>query len=291
MDNRNREYAVPSKNESFFYHSSNITGTFTMPREHFHDFYEIYFLVSGKRKYLINDQVYDISPGNIVIIDKYSLYKTIQYENSPHQRILINFPAKFMYDFMLFSTELNILEIFNKDIHILNPDEKDQEFIQILLDKIKALYVKKESGHLYSIRAHLLVILLYIKGYLDKAYESSKKEKSCNDNKLNQILNFISKNYYRSLNLSEIGSKFHYSESYISRLFVKTINMTFIEYLNQTRIKNACVLLRETNLKVLEVAGKTGFNNSTHFGRVFKKITGVHPLKYRKKSGHQQSKS
>ena len=60
--------------------------------------------------------------------------------------------------------------------------------------------------------------------------------------------------------------------------------MTFLNYLNGLRIERAGVLLRETTDNALDICYQVGFNDYTHFGRQFKKNTGMSPAEFRKKN-------
>jgi AraC family L-rhamnose operon transcriptional activator RhaR len=71
------------------------------------------------------------------------------------------------------------------------------------------------------------------------------------------------------------------SENYFSKLFKEVAGINFSEYVQKVRIDEACRLLRETDLKVLEVALRVGFNDLKFFYDVFKKITGKTPGDYR----------
>lgn len=58
--------------------------------------------------------------------------------------------------------------------------------------------------------------------------------------------------------------------------------LTFTEYLNYIRVKEAKELLCKSAESITQISEKVGYESITHFGRVFKKLTGVSPLKYRK---------
>src|SRR5690349_2641501 len=65
--------------------------TYSMPANHFHDHYEIYYLLSGKRYYFIQDRSYFMQEGDLVFIDKNKLHKTLDANALPHERILLSF--------------------------------------------------------------------------------------------------------------------------------------------------------------------------------------------------------
>ena len=64
---------------------------FTMPSKHFHNEYEIYYLVKGQRYYFIENESYFVDEGSLVIINKNQVHKTATYENPYHDRIVLEF--------------------------------------------------------------------------------------------------------------------------------------------------------------------------------------------------------
>ena len=84
------------------------------------------------------------------------------------------------------------------------------------------------------------------------------------------------------LSLDDIASQFYISSGYLCKTFKDITNFTIIEYINYTRVKEAKKLLKTTNTKVADIAMNVGFGSITHFGRIFKQITGNAPLYYRK---------
>lgn len=91
----------------------------------------------------------------------------------------------------------------------------------------------------------------------------------------------IEKHYNEEIHLSTISEMVGVSESYLSKQFVKEIGINFIPYLTHLRIGKAKQAL-ENGLKIYDVAEKVGYVNPEHFSRIFKKVTGVSPVAYRK---------
>jgi len=71
-------------------------------------------------------------------------------------------------------------------------------------------------------------------------------------------------------------------------VFKKTTGLTFTDYLSRVRIEKAKTLLLNPHLRISEIAYDVGFQSLTHFNRMFRKIAGISPTKYRdsKSIGH-----
>lgn len=96
-----------------------------------------------------------------------------------------------------------------------------------------------------------------------------------------KALQFISVHFRSQLSLAQAAEKSGMSVSSFVRFFKKKTGMTFIDYLNSIRIFEACKLLRDPEPSVLQISMLCGFNNQSHFNRVFKKIVGVSPRQYK----------
>ncbi|MGM0844938.1 MAG: response regulator transcription factor [Bacillota bacterium] len=98
---------------------------------------------------------------------------------------------------------------------------------------------------------------------------------------LDKALRYIHANYTEELTLQSVADHIHISRNYFSILFKRLMNQNFIDYVIELRVKKAKELLRQTSLKVYEVAGNAGFNDVKYFSKLFKKVTGHSPGDYR----------
>ena len=99
---------------------------------------------------------------------------------------------------------------------------------------------------------------------------------------LYQELCNILKNYYNTdIRIATIAEHLHYSESYISHIFRKFSGETINQYVTKLRIKEAKILLADTELPVQEISLTVGYNDSNYFTNVFRHLTGVSPRQWR----------
>lgn len=84
------------------------------------------------------------------------------------------------------------------------------------------------------------------------------------------------------LSLQSVADSLYVSAPYLSRLFSKETGENFASYLTRKRINEAMWLLKNTDLKMYEIARKTGYASQHYFSNIFKKVVGISPADYRK---------
>jgi two-component system, response regulator YesN len=118
-------------------------------------------------------------------------------------------------------------------------------------------------------------------------HEMSKEIKRLRDDDQRSIVQQAKKfieDYYHEpkLDLNRISEQLHVSSSYFARLFKKHYHMTFLDYLTQHRLEVAKNLLKNTTLKVFEIAERIGYEDPHYFSYNFRKNVGMTPLQFRK---------
>ena len=96
-----------------------------------------------------------------------------------------------------------------------------------------------------------------------------------------EAVSYIDNHYMERLQLNSMAKLAAMSPTYFSYMFKVLKGLTFVQYVNGLRIKRALNLLRLTDKSVYEIAFESGFNNISHFNRIFKRETGMSPNKYR----------
>ena len=93
--------------------------------------------------------------------------------------------------------------------------------------------------------------------------------------------NFIHAHANEELSLGRVARATNTSPNYFSEKFKEATGVTFVKYVARTRLENAAALLRDSELRISEIAFATGFQSLSQFNRVFKTLAGVSPKEYR----------
>ncbi len=100
---------------------------------------------------------------------------------------------------------------------------------------------------------------------------------------LRNAIEYIQLHYMEDLTIKDVANKLFISESYLTKLFKQEINITFIEYLTQVRIRKSIELMKESNSPIYIISEQVGYKDYRYFSRVFKKMIGLSPKKYQNK--------
>lgn len=118
---------------------------------------------------------------------------------------------------------------------------------------------------------------------LESAERMAARRKDSVKGSIQKIKDYIEAHYHENISLKSIAATFYTNPVYLGQLFKKTYGMYFNEFLLSVRIREAKKLLRRTDLRIYEIAGKVGFNNADYFVTQFEKIEKMTPTEYRNK--------
>lgn len=134
----------------------------------------------------------------------------------------------------------------------------------------------------------LLALLAILKMMADSdEYEILNAEKYSlvvrqqDNERINEVYNYVQKNFKRAIALEEIAEEVSMTVPAFCRYFKKQSGKTFTQFVNEFRIVYACKQLSQENTSITDIAFESGFNNFSHFNKLFKQRTGNNPSGYR----------
>ncbi|WP_339272401.1 response regulator [Paenibacillus sp. FSL W8-0426] len=144
------------------------------------------------------------------------------------------------------------------------------------LQRLKTLAEQSHEGwSLQLLKEAFLAALKEAEGYITQL----RMEQSKGD--ISRIKRYIDAHYTENISLKSIAALFYMNPVYLGRLFRKSYDQYFNEYLLNLRIQEAKKLLRQTDLRMYEVAARVGFQNADYFVTQFEKIVKMSPTAYR----------
>ncbi|KZL91044.1 response regulator transcription factor [Clostridium magnum] len=181
-----------------------------------------------------------------------------------------------------------------------------RERIQLLLERIikvalkfklrqdkwineeECFYKLKSLENIESISTYIHEILVLV---FDKTIEKEIKIEESDNKKLNHLnrvlepaLKYIEENYREEMFLEKMASISNVSPYYFSKLFKKEMGMNFTTYVTKYKVEKAKEMLKNTDIPIVNIAAELGYYECGYFTKIFKKVEGVTPTKYRNKN-------
>lgn len=251
---------------------------------HCHDCLEIDYIERGTATYLVENNSYDMQPGDIMVINNSERHMIIPDKNCTI--LMLIFDLDFVWQYI---HEYSYLDpFFHRTAYFSNRIRRQDAFYQELydcMDKISYEYGLQEEGWQVMTRSYLIQILINLCRHYDKS-ESENEDILPNYpgayDKLRPVVDYISDHFREQITLDTLADEAMMSRNYLCSFFKKTFGITIFEYIEQERINYCTMLLDSSDLSITEIAMKAGYNSISYFNRIFKRIKGCSPRQYRK---------
>ena len=235
-------------------------------RKHCHNHFEIYFITKGNCCYFIENKVYHLIPGDIILIPEGIMHNT-EYQNTIYTRKLISCSEYFIPE-CIKSLLPTLLYLYR------NPEII--ESVEQIFSKVEEEYANKDSlsEDIFKCYTHMLFFLLVRH---PNQYIPQQEEKHYIDD----AIHYLQNNYTQQISLQDVSGRYFVSPEHFSRVFKQKTGFNVSEYLNVLRLQKAENLLKQlTAAPITEIAEDCGFNDSNYFCVKFKKLYGMPPKKF-----------
>lgn len=258
-----------------------LTASYEFP-PHWHEDFEVIYCMDESLKVGIKDEVYELSPGDICIVDANEIHY-FPNQSQASLRTILQFKGDM----------IGMYSDFEQGMHFKTPiirkDNIKGSFHSELEKQLLAILEENEAmnkGYKMSIMARLydVVSLLYRNIELVCYSEEEISHSHLRLGRLEKVFDYVEHNYHKKITLDDIASVAGYSVYHFTRFFKECTGMTFITYLNYYRIYMASHYLQTTDELVTEIAMEVGFESVKTFNRVFKEIKGCSPTCFRKQN-------
>lgn len=265
-----------------FYYDNLALFDFNCVNWHWHTEIEFVYVQSGTVTFCIGTEQITLSEGNAVFINSKVLHEFYSEDNA----VIPNFVC---YPTFIAPTETRI---YNQYVQpIISSTISYQIFSPVLpwqkeiLDILQEIFTQQNSACAKELITSSLLQKLWAVFFehIDTTHLNQQRDHSAQSQiKLQVMMQYIHTNYSSQIALSDIAQSAGISKSSALSFFHKYLKMAPVSYLILYRLKKASELLITTDLKLVEIAYATGFNNIGYFCKQYKIHYGITPTEYRK---------
>jgi AraC family transcriptional regulator, arabinose operon regulatory protein len=237
------------------------------------DYYILIYCTAGEGWYKVGENTYTITENQYVILPPNTAYSFGASKANPWTIYWIHFKGKLAPVF--FQLPVTPRPVTPGDNSRIN------DRIAFFEEIYKNLEFSYHSDH-YMYASLCLYHFLASFKYIEQ-FRQSKKQESDSHRFSEKVIYYLRENVEKNLTLEHIASHFGYSPSHFSALFKEETKQSPIKYFITLKIEKACQYIELSNMKISDIYPKLGFQDAAYFTRIFGKIMGISPSKYRER--------
>lgn len=238
---------------------------------HTHNHTELFYIVSGKGQFLIQEQVFPVDVNNLVIINP----------NVPHTEDSLNAQPLEYIVLGIEGIELATSENSNGRFCILDHFESVE--VSSCLRNILREMEQKNTGYEDICQAYMEILIIRLMRNTAMTVQAEPQVISGNRQCAN-VKRYIDLHFKESLTLEQLSEEAHMNKYYLSHVFKREYGVSPINYMISRRIDESKYLLTETDLSLSHIAQLLGFSSLSYFSQVFRKTQGISPMEFRQGS-------
>lgn len=248
---------------------------------HHHDFYEIFFLISGDVSYTIESRVYHLMPGDLLLISPKELHQIcIRHEMAAYERYVLWVDPMMLQ--RLSTPQTNLLLNLDADHqargNLLRLRPEDRAMMQQLFEN---LWEESDSERYGAdlIRENLVSLILVMLNRLAGKESMHFEEVTHSSKAVSQVVDYINLHYGEQLSLDMLAAQVFVSKYHLSHEFNRQVGTSVYRYIQKKRLLIARQLLAQGK-KPNQIYADCGFKDYAGFYRAFKNEYGMAPREY-----------
>lgn len=259
----------------------------TQKHFHYHDYTELLFGLSGEVNAYVGNECYRLTEGDMLIIHNYDIHDVLGCGVESRYIVVKFLPS------ILFTQEQTLSEYSYALLLLQNTHTRQNFFTEKELSDtaIPSLFLRlwdewsgERFGYELALRADVTVIFMHIMRKWREENPDLVKGLTVSGHSelLHRAISIIDTEY-ASITETECAARIGLSPSYFSRVFKSAMQMSFPDYVNRIRMRNAERLLLSGEVSITEISECVGFCSCAYFISCFRKTYGTTPAKYRKR--------
>lgn len=232
----------------------------------------------GKVRISINLIEYTLCPGDVMLISPGAIAQILEMTTDFDVRMVAPADAfielTYKNDFFsrYLSGQLNVL------LKVTDEERKAMDnFFSLIWKLLQNSIYQKE------VIQHLVMALFYNIEYIWKRTQTCAKPPSRQEELFQRFITLVNAHCKEERNVGFYADKLCLTPRYLNTVIKQTSQQTVMDWINQSVILEAKVMLKHTNLLVYQISDALNFPNPSFFCKFFKRITGITPQEYKKK--------
>ena len=269
-------------------------GCETVVRPHVHEQFEVLYCRKGRYELFAGGALYPFGPGDMVLIDPNEVHHTRSCSPGENEYQVLKFaPEALLYaEHPVYEMKLLLPYLWlGAGAGAEAPRRKrferallESAGIDRLLDNVLREFTARDLGYEMAVRADLCRLFLFVARTLrrEDGGQSLPNLDSHALLTLQRAFAYIDRNLALSPTMEEVATHCGMKYSSFSRFFVRYAQKSFPEYLNEARLKRACILLATTDRSITDIAMSVGFTSVSYFIQCFRRAHGQTPGAFRR---------
>ena len=246
-------------------------------QNHWHDCFEIIYVLSGKYHVTIGEREFQLGDGDIAVIPPLTIHSTRSGIGEYYDSIVYGYTESVIYTPDLSISNLKYLAPFRKlrpyDEYILRGDGSMVVQLRSLIKQGADIFISRDALRAINMRANILSVHATLYSIYGFASESSRSSSY-----LVEAQEYIEKQLPSDISPYEIAREIHISYSHLARMVRAEMGMTVSELITSMRINLAeQIFLNNPGISVTECALAAGFSDSSYFIKQFRRHKGMSP--------------
>ncbi|WP_421940822.1 AraC family transcriptional regulator [Pedobacter sp.] len=274
------EIVEPSFGSSFYYSKYDRNANNMAHVWHYHPEIEMVFVNGGTGKRQIGSHVSYYTDGDLIFVGSnlpHCGFTDTQTGNK--NETVIQMKADFLgTDFLSLPENKWIKELFDKAKGGIAFGENTKNAVGHLIEQMANQAPFEKLLTLLKVLKHLETATDYT--ILNAAGFSMEMQVQDND-RINMIFNYVKDHFQEQISLEDIAEMSSMTVPSFCRYFKKITKKTFTRFVNEYRVVHASKLLAEKHIGITAISYESGFNNFSHFNKIFHEFTGKSASEYR----------
>ncbi len=257
-----------------------------------HDYLELSLICEGGGRFIVEDRQYTATAGDLLVVGnrEFHLWETDPKGNGA-KIASVHFMPELMHATGGLALDIDYLRpFFYRTTEFTHHIAAQDLPPGLLLDRIAAIRREIENAdedYPLAVRTYMADILLEVRRFFRRRGGApiSQDLRVRDFERLRGVFNYLRSHCHEEVSMQKMAAMAHMSPNYFCRFFRTVTGNTFTDYVMRLRVDLATEYLAAGQMSMTDIAYAVGFCSHSYFDRVFKRLKGVTPLKYRREPG------